>query len=280
MNAEPDRVKRLPILILGGTTEASGLIRALAGEPWLALTLSLAGRTLRPTPTGVPTRVGGFDGAEGLVAWIAEHRIASVIDATHPFAARMSRNAAIACARTGVPLLAIRRPPWMPVEGDRWIEVDDMAAAAAAIGPDPRRVFLTIGRQELGAFAAAPQHDYVARTIEPIGDALSVPRLTELSARGPFALADEIAFLRQNAIAVLVTKNSGGPATYAKIAAARELGLPVVIVRQPPTPDVPFVPDVEGAAAWLRDRAWAPTSIDPQPSSQAPRSHDGSQVAE
>ncbi|GEP01463.1 cobalt-precorrin-6A reductase [Methylobacterium haplocladii] len=251
MGSEQDGADRLPVLILGGTTEASALARALATAPRLALTLSLAGRTLNPTLPRVPTRLGGFGGAEGLAAWIAGHRIARVVDATHPFAARISRNAATACAQTGVMLLAIRRPPWDRMEGDRWIEVDDMAAAAAAVGSAPRRVFLTIGRQELGAFAAAPQHDYVARTIEPIGDALSVPRLTEITARGPFTLADEIAFLREAGIEVLVTKNSGGTATSAKIAAARELGLSVIILRQPNMPDVPSVPAVEGAIAWL-----------------------------
>ncbi|TXN23617.1 cobalt-precorrin-6A reductase [Methylobacterium sp. WL9] len=258
MHVRPDAEGRQPVLILGGTTEASALVRALAPLHDVAPILSLAGRTLNPVTTNVPSRIGGFGGADGLAAWIADNRIAYVVDATHPFAAIISRNAAAACARAGVPLLAIRRPPWTRIAGDTWIEVDDMAAAAAAIGPAPRRVFLTIGRQELGAFAAAPQHDYVARTIEPIGDLLPVPRLTEMSARGPFALEDEIAFLREAGIAVLVTKNSGGSATYAKIAAARELGLPVVIVRQPEMPEVPSVSDVKGAVAWLLDRSSEP----------------------
>ncbi|GLS46769.1 cobalt-precorrin-6A reductase [Methylobacterium brachythecii] len=267
MDARADKAGGLPVLILGGTTEASALVRALASSARFAVTLSLAGRTARPAPAGVPTRIGGFGGVEGLAAWMAEHCIARVIDATHPFAARISRNAAAACARAGVSLLAIRRPAWERVEGDNWIEIETMDQAAAAIGSAPRRVCLTIGRQELAAFAAAPQHDYLARTIEPVGDAVSLPRLTEISARGPFAVADEIVFLQEARTDVLVTKNSGGSATYAKIAAARELGLPVIVVRRPDVPDVPSVPDVEQALRWLEE------AIDPPSSLQAQRSN-------
>lgn len=237
------------ILILGGTGEASALVRGLPAG--LDVTLSLAGRTAAPKAEPVPTRIGGFGGAEGLAAWIVAHRIDAVIDATHPFAARISTNAARACAMTNAQLLAIRRPAWEPVPGDAWTLVDDMAAAAVALGEAPRKVFLTVGRLEVGAFAFAPQHDYVVRAIEPIGDALQVPRLEVIAARGPFDAAAEIAFLRERGIAVLVSKNSGGAAIYGKIAAARALGLPVVMVRRPAKPDVPSVADVAGALAWL-----------------------------
>lgn len=243
------------ILILGGTGEASALVRGLlvrgllAAERPCAVTLSLAGRTSQPKAEPVPTRIGGFGGAEGLAAWLAQDRTDLVVDATHPFAARMSANAAEACARTGTPLLAIRRPAWSPVAGDRWTEVPDMATAARALGPAPRRVFLTIGRQEVGAFAAAPQHDYVVRAIEGID--LAVPRLTAIQARGPFDEAAEAAFLAGSAIEILVSKNSGGGATYGKIAAARALGLAVVMVARPEKPDVPSVPDAGGALAWI-----------------------------
>lgn len=240
------------VLILGGTTEASTLVKGL--DPRIDATLSLAGRTSAPKREPVRTRIGGFGGPEGLAVWIAENRIEAVIDATHPFAARIGRNAALACERTGVALLAIRRPAWERRPGDRWTEVETMVEAALALGETPRRVFLTIGRLEVGAFATAPQHDYVVRAIEPIGDALPVPRLTEIAARGPFDEAAEAAFLAERRIEILVTKNSGGPATYGKIAAARALGLPVVIVRRPQKPDVDSVPDAEGALAWLRDR--------------------------
>nr|WP_280178541.1 cobalt-precorrin-6A reductase [Methylobacterium gnaphalii] len=256
----------MPVLILGGTSEASALLRMLTGNMMFALTLSLAGRTSKPAVSSVPTRIGGFGGAEGLTAWLIEHRIARVIDATHPFAARISRNAATACAQSGVPLLAIRRPAWQPIGGDDWTEVADMEEAAAALGPVPRRVVLTIGRQELAAFARAPQHDYLARTIEPVGDIVSLPRWTEVSARGPFTLDDEIAFLRDAKADVLVTKNSGGAATSAKISAARALGIPVVIVKRPEMPNVPSVADVKEALRWLAE---------PLPSSHAQQTNPG-----
>lgn len=248
--------KRNPIriLLLGGTTEASALAALLVAEPEVAATLSLAGRTAAPRPEPVPTRIGGFGGAEGLARWLAGNGIAAVIDATHPFAARISANAAQACLACAVPLLAVRRPPWERQPGDDWREVRGVAACVAALGPTPRRVFLTIGRQEVSAFARAPQHAYVVRSIEPIGDALPVPNLVTVSARGPFSLDDETRFMREAGIEVLVTKNSGGAATYPKIAAARRLGLPVVIVARPALPDVPSVPDAVGALRWLKAR--------------------------
>ncbi|BAU93839.1 precorrin-6x reductase [Methylorubrum populi] len=240
------------VLVLGGTTEASTLVTRLAGETDFAVTLSLAGRTAAPRPEPVPMRVGGFGGADGLARWIAENGIRAVIDATHPFAARISANAAAACRAGGVPLLAVRRPAWERQPGDDWSEVQDVPACVAALGPAPRRVFLTIGRQEVSAFARAPQHAYIVRTIEPVGDALPVPNLVAVSARGPFTLEDEIRLMREADIEVLVTKNSGGGATYPKIEAARRLGLPVVIVARPALPEVAAVPDAAGALLWLK----------------------------
>ncbi|MCJ2036840.1 cobalt-precorrin-6A reductase [Methylobacterium sp. J-068] len=238
------------ILILGGTGEASALARGLlAGPEPVSVTLSLAGRTSQPKAEAVPTRIGGFGGAEGLAAWLVRERTDLVIDATHPFAAHIGANAALACARTETRLLAIRRPAWTALAGDRWTNVPDMAAAARALGEDPARVFLTIGRQEVAAFAVAPQHDYVVRAIEAVE--LAVPRLTVIRARGPFDAAAEAAFLAERGIAVLVSKNSGGSATYGKIAAARTLGLPVIMVARPAKPDVPSVPDVAAALDWV-----------------------------
>ncbi|MEH3119098.1 MAG: cobalt-precorrin-6A reductase [Methylorubrum populi] len=239
------------ILVLGGTGEAGALAAQLAGDPEVALTLSLAGRTAAPRPGPVPTRIGGFGGAAGLAEWIGANGIAAVIDATHPFAARISANAARACEARAVPLLAVRRPAWTRQAGDAWTEVETVAASVEALGAAAKTVFLTIGRQEVSAFARAPQHAYVVRTIEPVGDALPVPGLVTVSARGPFTLADETRFMRATGIEVLVTKNSGGAATYPKIEAARRLGLPVVIVRPPALPDVPSVPDAAGARDWL-----------------------------
>ncbi|MCJ2013372.1 cobalt-precorrin-6A reductase [Methylobacterium sp. J-076] len=246
----PDSPTRL--LILGGTTEATALARQLAGDGAFATTLSLAGRTSAPMASPVPTRTGGFGGADGLARYLAEERIDRLIDATHPFAARISANAAIAARQARVPLLAIRRPPWVAGEGDRWTEVADMAGAVAALGPEPRTVFLTIGRQEVAAFAVAPQHSYVVRTIEPVGDALPVPHLRTIAARGPFDAEAEAALMREAGIAVVVSKNAGGAATRGKLLAARRLRLPVVMVRRPDKPDVDSVSDAAGALAWLR----------------------------
>jgi precorrin-6A/cobalt-precorrin-6A reductase len=242
------------ILILGGTTEASVLVEALAGKTAFSPMLSLAGRTSEPKPAPVPTRIGGFGGAEGLARFVREEGIEAVIDATHPFAAVMSHNAARASAETGVPLLALRRPPWTPREGDRWIEAASVDEAVVALGAEPRRVFLTVGRLELAAFAAAPQHLYVVRTIEPIGDALPTPNVIAIRDRAPFHEEAERALMRREKIDILVTKNSGGLATYPKIAAARALGLPAILVAQPKKPaGVQEVETAQAALAWLQE---------------------------
>ncbi|MGA2045097.1 MAG: cobalt-precorrin-6A reductase [Roseiarcus sp.] len=239
------------LLVLGGTTEAGALARALAGRADIAAILSLAGRTRAPAPAPIPVRSGGFGGAEGLHAYLDAERIDAVIDATHPFAAQMARNAAQACAAAGVPLLALTRPPWARQDGDDWIEVDTMEEAALALGAAPRRVFLTQGRQQLAAFAAAPQHWYLVRAIDAPEDLEALPRRRLILARGPFSRADEEALMGAERIDKLVSKNSGGEATYAKIAAARALGLPVVMVRRPERPAVAQATCVEEALAWL-----------------------------
>jgi precorrin-6A/cobalt-precorrin-6A reductase len=242
------------ILILGGTTEASALAGLVAGHRGFSPVLSMAGRTSDPRPLPIPTRIGGFGGVDGLARYLADQRIEAVVDATHPFAAVMSRNAAEACARAGVPLLALRRPAWEKQAGDRWMEVSSMANAVTALGETPRRVFLTVGRLELSPFAAAPQHSYLVRTIEPIGDALPAPLVIAIRDRPPFNEAAERALMRREGIEVLVTKNSGGAATYAKIAAARALGLPVIVVSRPGKPEgVREVTTAEEAFAWLKN---------------------------
>jgi len=243
------------ILILGGTTEAAALAARLSGHPAYSPILSMAGRTSEPRPLPIPTRIGGFGGVEGLARFLREERIEAVIDATHPFAEIMSRNAADACAQAQVPLLALRRPPWTAQEGDRWIEVGTMDEAVSALGEEPRRVFLTVGRLELPPFAAAPQHTYLVRTIEPIGDALPAPNVIAIQDRAPFDEAAERALMERERIEVVVTKNSGGTATYPKIAAARALGLPVVIVARPEKPrGVDEVATAEAAFDWLERR--------------------------
>jgi precorrin-6A/cobalt-precorrin-6A reductase len=245
------------ILILGGTAEARGLAQGLAGRSDLAVTLSLAGRTATPAVQPVPVRVGGFGGADGLADYLSAERVHALIDATHPYAAIISANAARAAQSTGVPLLALRRPPWIPIAGDRWIEVEDIPAAVAAVGAAPRRVFLALGRKELAPFTAAPQHHYLVRSVDPVDPPLAVPYATYVTARGPFAEAAERALLGVHAIAVVIAKNSGGTATYGKIAAARSLGLPVIMPSRPPLPAVTAVETIEEALAWL-DHVRAP----------------------
>jgi precorrin-6A/cobalt-precorrin-6A reductase len=239
------------ILILGGTTEASALAKLLEGDPRFTPILSLAGRTKTPATPGIAVRIGGFGGADGLAQWLAQSEIEAVIDATHPFAAQISANASAATAETGIPLCTIIRPPWQPVAGDRWLIVKTMEEAAGALGEAPRRVFLSIGRQTVGAFARAPQHTYLARLIEPPDTAPLPPRLTLLQHRGPFDLASETALLRNEHIDVVVSKNSGGSATYAKIEAARTLGLPVVMIERPDKAGPTLVYDAEEAFDWL-----------------------------
>ena len=247
------------VLVLGGTTEASALAAMLAERSGIDAIMSLAGRTKNPRPSSLPSRSGGFGGAEGLVRWLTEHRIEAVVDATHPFAATMSRNAAEACSRLGLSLLGLRRPPWLAQPGDRWIGVATMADAVAALGVMPRRVFLTVGRFELAPFAAMPQHIYLVRSIEPIGDALPAPNVNSLRARGPFDEAGERALLEREQIDIVVTKNSGGSATYAKIAAARGLGLPVVVVTRPEKPPVAEAASAEAALDWIAGQLRTPT---------------------
>ncbi|MDX8538185.1 cobalt-precorrin-6A reductase [Mesorhizobium abyssinicae] len=237
------------ILILGGTTEARQLAGKLAARADLAVTLSLAGRTESPIAQGVPVRVGGFGGAQGLAAYLKETGTALLIDATHPYAARISANAAEAARQAGVPILALRRPGWEPVAGDRWTLVDSVAEAATALGTAPRRVFLAIGRQEAGAFEAAPQHHYLIRSVDPVEPKLTLPDAIYLLARGPFPEADERALLESHGIDAIVSKNSGGEATYGKIAAARALGIDVIMVRRPSVPDVPSADTVDQLAA-------------------------------
>ena len=245
------------VLILGGTTEARRLAERLAGRSDLAVTLSLAGRTAHPAALPVPVRSGGFGGVAGLAYYLMAERIEALIDATHPYAAVISANAAQAARITRVPLLALRRRPWAKVDGDRWTEVADMNEAVHALGDEPRQVFLALGRKEVAPFAQAPQHHYLVRSVDPIDPPLAVPDAEYIRARGPFGEDDERALLAAHGIDVIVSKNSGGSATYGKIAAARALGIGVIVLRRPTLPDVPAVETVDAALAWL-DHALAP----------------------
>jgi len=239
------------VLILGGTTEARQLAERLAPRRDLDVTLSLAGRTSNPVPHPVPLRVGGFGGAGGLADYLKAERIDRLIDATHPYAAQMSVNAVSAAAQARVPLLALRRPAWTAVMGDRWTEVADSRAAAQALGAVPRRVFLALGRNEIAPFESAPQHFYLVRSVDPVEPPLAVPHATYIQARGPFREEDDRALLVAHAIDTVVSKNSGGAAAYGKIAAARALGIEVILLRRPTLPEVPAVGTIEDAVAWL-----------------------------
>ena len=238
------------ILILGGTTEARLLGERLARRGSLDVTLSLAGRTASPVPHAVPVRIGGFGGAEGLATHLTVERVDVLIDATHPYATMISANAAEAARNIGIPFLVLHRPPWNAAAGDRWTEVDDTSAAVRAIGRAGRNVFVALGRNELAPFVSAPQHAYLVRSVDPIDPPLPLPRVTYVTARGPFREADDRALMAAHQTGVVISKNSGGSAAYGKIAAARALGIEVIMVRRPPPPAA-AVSTIEGAVAWL-----------------------------
>ena len=218
---------------------------------------SYAGVTRTRRTPALPTRVGGFGGIDGLVRYLQAQRITQVIDATHPFAAQMSRHAISACAALGIPLLAMERPPWQASPGDQWLHVADMDAAARALTSPMQRVFLAIGRKQLAAFAPrATQHHFVLRVIDQTDEALPLPASSYelLIARGPFALEDERALLQRHAIDCIVSKNAGGADTYAKIAAARELRIPVVMVDRPQLPARTRCETPQQAMQWLESQ--------------------------
>ncbi|MGW4479756.1 cobalt-precorrin-6A reductase [Rhodococcus triatomae] len=237
------------VLILGGTSEGRALAESLDMEPGLDVVSSLAGRVADPRlPVGA-VRIGGFGGVGGLADWLRENDVDAVVDATHPFASRITTNAVAAARDAGVPLLVLRRPEWVPGVGDRWHAVPDLGAAATAASALGRRVLLTIGRQGVDAFAEGSAW-FLIRAIDPPTVAVP-PRSEVLLARGPFTVDDEIATMRQHRIDVLVTKNSGGALTAAKLEAARTLGLPVVMVSRPGIPaSVAVTSDIEQARTW------------------------------
>ena len=240
----------MKILILGGTSESRKLATALDARSDVAVTLSLAGRTNHPRPQGVPTRIGGFGGAEGLARFIAAENVGILIDATHPYADRISANAHWAAGETGVPFLALRRAAWQALPGDRWTSVETIEEAASALGSDPVRVFLALGRKDIMPFAHAPQHAYLVRSVDPIDPPLPVPDATYVTARGPFNEAQDRVMLERHNIEIIVSKNSGGDASYGKIAAARALQIPVVMIGRPALPEAPSAKTVEQALAW------------------------------
>ena len=247
------------VLVLGGTGEARRLATALVAGGVDVLS-SLAGRVADPVLPPGEVRVGGFGGADGLAAWLQAHPVDAVVDATHPFAETMTASAAAAAELAGVPLLRLQRPGWTAQPGDDWRWVDSLEDAAAAVAGNDC-VFLTTGRQGLAAFAGLTAHCLV-RSVDPPEPPLPA-RTTVVLERGPFSLDDELALLREHAVQVLVTKDSGGAMTAAKLAAARQLGIPVVVVRRPPLPaGVPVVATVEKALTWIRAGLDPASSVD------------------
>jgi precorrin-6A/cobalt-precorrin-6A reductase len=254
MTVSFETARPLRVLLLGGTSEAMELAARLEADPRVAATTSLAGRTAGHRLPRGDVRVGGFGGVEGLTACLREAGVEAVIDATHPFAATISRNAAAACAAAGVPRVLVLRPPWRPEPGDRWIPAADTAEAAALVPRHGRRVFLTVGRQELAAFAGIDAAWFLVRMIEPPDGPLPLRHHEVVLARGPFSPADEAALIARNGIDLIVSKNSGGGATYPKIAAARAVGIPVVMIARPEPPPGDTVADADAALAWLAHR--------------------------
>jgi len=238
----------MKVLLLGGTGEARELAQLLSSQAVEVLS-SLAGRTRDPRQPAGQLRTGGFGGAQGLAAWLQANPVDAIIDATHPFAAQMTANAAAAATQTGVPLLILRRPGWTEEPGDNWHWTDTQAAAARLVPTLGSRVFLTIGRQGLPAFATTGLWT-LARCVDPPDP--QPTWCTLILARGPFTHPDELGILRDHRIDVLVTKDSGGPATAAKLTAARELAIPVVVIRRPGLPPhTTVVESVPEALAWL-----------------------------
>ena len=238
------------LLILAGTTEATALARAVA-EAGLEGVVSFAGRVERPLRQPLPQRVGCFGGVEGLTRYLTDEGITHLIDASHPFAAQMSRHAVAAAREAGVSHAVLTRPPWTPVSGDRWTRVPDIAGAVAALDRPRMNVMLAVGRMHLADFAPNPQHMYLLRLVDPPAEALPFPDAKVIVDRGPFDEAADRALMEEHGIGLVVSKNAGGTGAYAKIAAARALGLPVLMIDRPEQPEGRVFHDREAVMNWL-----------------------------
>lgn len=214
-------------------------------------TYSYAGRTRSPVAQPLPTRVGGFGGVPGLLRYLQSKQMTHVVDATHPFAAGMSENAAAAAAQAGISMIRLERPAWAPQPGDSWTIVDAVEHIPATLPDPPTRVFLAIGKQQIHLFAAKPQHHYLLRLIDQPDTPLPLPNTTVLLARGPFTKEGDIALLQEHQISHIVAKNAGGSAARAKLDAARALGLPVIMAERPTLPKGPVAVSVAEVMTWL-----------------------------
>ncbi|MGB3636914.1 MAG: cobalt-precorrin-6A reductase [Rivularia sp. (in: cyanobacteria)] len=239
------------ILILGGTQEAAKLAKKAANLPDIKVKLSLAGRTSQAVASK-NLRIGGFGGVAGLIKYLKSEKIDLIIDATHPFAAKISQNAATAAENLGLSRLMLIRAEWKSVIDDKWMEVENIKTAAEILPDFAERVFLTIGRQEVTAFSQVENIWFLMRTIEKPSSDIILPKGLLLLERGPFEKDSEKQLLKKHNIDTIVSKNSGGDATYAKILAARELGIKVVMVKRPMLPQGDRVEDVESALEWVK----------------------------
>lgn len=239
------------LLVLGGTEEAYALASTLAGRDDLRLTTSLAGATKQPRHPAGAHRIGGFGGEAGLAAWLARERVTLLLDASHPFAGRIRAQARAAAAAAGIPCLRLERPPWRPGPGDVWRPVADLDAGLAALEPLGRRVLAAIGTRALDRLAEAPM-DFVVRGVD---SPPHVPaNVTFVEGRGPFGLESERRLLEAHGIDAVLCRNSGGHGARAKLDAARERGLPVVMIERPNAAALDAVPDVASALLALDQR--------------------------
>jgi precorrin-6A/cobalt-precorrin-6A reductase len=245
----------LQILILGGTGDAARLAAGINADPKFAVTTSLAGRTDNPKKLAGKVRVGGFGGIAGLVDYLRESKIDVLVDASHPFAAQIRRHAMAAAAKAKIPLLRLERTAWPKTRGDRWHEVADLAEAAKLTPKLGQRAFLTVGRKELTAFSEVAGVHFLVRLVDPPPTPLPLADFEIMLERGPFDETEELQLMRVRHIDLVIAKNSGGDATYGKIAAARELKIPVILQRRPPLPSgyapSATVETAEAAMAWL-----------------------------
>lgn len=239
------------ILVLGGSNEGFALAKTLQGHKNYTITSSLAGRTSLPKKPVGPYRIGGFGGSEGLKHYINTNKIDAIIDATHPFAQNITKNAAKAAGDTKCPLLHIWRPQWKRAAKDNWIEVPTMQAAAERLTKHHAPIFLTIGRLELAAFLPRTDLAFITRAIEPNQNEQWPKNFHFIYAKGPFDYNQELALIKKYNIKAIVTKNSGGPGAFAKIEVARTLNLPVIMINRPPKPKGNLASTPEEALNWL-----------------------------
>lgn len=240
----------LHILILGGTTEASELASTLSNYK-IKITFSYAGRVEAPKEQPANVRVGGFGGIEGLRDYLIQNHVTHLIDATHPFAQKISVNAIHAVQKTGVKFITLTRAPWEPKANDRWLPVPDITAAVAAVSTPPQRIMLAIGRIHIDSFIVQPQHNYLLRLIDEPMSPPSLPNHTIVIERGPFNIESDMRLLNKHKIELIICKNSGGKGADAKLIAARELGLPVIMIDRPKFPIHKEVHSVSEILQWL-----------------------------